>query len=269
MPAPPPTADPEVAEVVDLAARLCAIPSVTVPADRADLAAVRAARADQPSLPERFSCLATRLADRFEGERVRLLSVTVGQDGNFNTWDGSGELVLAIDAPMEEVAGWAAAQRDPGLELTVAASPPAPRAGPAVLGLDVREVLAHAPVVRPLLDSLPGHLWGPDAWTRVNDRPAWRCPDDHPDLAPLLEAWEAVAGQRCPDLVKLHGNDGGSLAELQQRDDDALAEAGIAHVVVFGQVGARPHGPGESHRISSIRPYLEVLDRWAASYEDA
>ena len=44
------------------------------------------------------------------------------------------------------------------------------------------------------------------------------------------------------------------------------AEAGVSHAVVFGQVGMRPHGSGEFHRGTSVRPYWQVLDRWADSW---
>jgi len=33
--------------------------------------------------------------------------------------------------------------------------------------------------------------------------------------------------------------------------------------VVLGQVGAGPHGPKESARVTSIRPYLDILYAWA------
>ena len=75
-----------------------------------------------------------------------------------------------------------------------------------------------------------------------------------------------MVGEDSPALVKLHGNDGGSLVEWQQSLDGDLAERGHGHAVVFGQVGGGPHGPAEFHRATSIRPYWEVLDRWAAFY---
>lgn len=89
----------------------------------------------------------------------------------------------------------------------------------------------------------------------MNARPAWRCPDS-PDLTALLDAWAEVTGGPSPDLVRLHGNDGGLLAAR-------AGGTGLAPVVVFGQVGARPHGPDETHQCRSIRPYCDVLDRFA------
>jgi len=40
-------------------------------------------------------------------------------------------------------------------------------------------------------------------------------------------------------------------------------ERGLGSAVVFGQVGRGPHGPDERHVVSSIRPYLDILDGWA------
>ena len=97
----------------------------------------------------------------------------------------------------------------------------------------------------------------------VNDLPPWRCPDDHPDLVKLRAAWERTVGGPSPDLVKLHGNDGGHLAAIQQKRDPDAARQGIGNAVVFGQVGAGPHGPKEFARATSIRPYLDILDAWA------
>ena len=92
--------------------------------------------------------------------------------------------------------------------------------------------------------------------SRSVTRPAWRCPEGSPDLGALLDAWAEVVGAPSPDLVKLHGNDGGLIAAR-------AGATGWAPVVVFGQVGARPHGPDETHECRSIRPYWDILDRFA------
>ncbi len=91
-------------------------------------------------------------------------------------------------------------------------------------------------------------------------------PPEQDDLARLLAAYEAVTGEPSPDLVQLHGNDGGNLVAWQHSVDGDLPRRGEGHAVIFGQVGMNPHGPNEFHRGASIRPYVEILDRWAASY---
>ncbi len=77
------------------------------------------------------------------------------------------------------------------------------------------------------------------------------CPPDNPLLALLLTAVERVGG--CPPGV------GRKLAGTSAR----FAPGGNA--VVWGQSGIGPHSRSERHFIPSIRPYLEVLDAFAAS----
>jgi len=76
-------------------------------------------------------------------------------------------------------------------------------------------------------------------------------------------------GEPSPAPVKLHGNDGGHLVAWQQALDHDLSAKGHGYAIVFGQVGNNPHGPLEFHRCTSIGPYIEILDRWAASYVPA
>jgi len=240
---------------------------VRVPAGAAVHAA--AASAERPSVVERLAAFSDELAEAVGAGRVHLAAVRIGEDGNFNTWDGSGEVELAVEGlGTGELEACVEGLSFGGLEVTVGGELSAAE-GPAVLGLDVRELLDHQGPVERFLADLPSRLWGEAAWSRPNDRPPWRCPDDQPDLAPLLAAWEAVAGKPSPDLVKLHGNDGGSLAQLQQAGDPAYAEAGRADAVVFGQVGLHPHGKDERHRLTSVGPYLDVLDRWAEAWRGA
>jgi hypothetical protein len=128
--------------------------------------------------------------------------------------------------------------------------------------MDIRELLDHKDAVEEMMGALRDTLsWG--ALEMAIDLPPWRCPDDNADLVALREAWQAAVGGASPDLVKLHGNDGGHLASIQQAGDPDAARHGIGHAVVFGQVGAGPHGPRESARLTSIRPYLDILDAWA------
>ena len=234
-------------------------PGVVLEAGRAPGAAIHsaAARASDLSLLEQLDAFAGEAQGRF-GRGVELLGVEIGADGNFNSYDGSGWLRLRVPAQEQELRAWAAAQEGP-LELRVGASAEPTRK--TFLGIDIRELMDHREAVDELLAALPAALWPDTTVTRPCARPAWRCPADHPDLRGLEAAWAEVVGSRSPDLVKLHGNDGGSLAERQQRDT-AAAAAGLGHAVVFGQVGKRPHGAGEFHRCTSIAPYLEVLDRW-------
>lgn len=212
-----------------------------------------AAKASDASLLEQLVALADAAEARFGP--VRLGALRVGQDGNFNSTDGSGLLRLIVPEEPDAVGAWCEAQ-DTALDVGLCA--PQPEDLPPVLGLDVRELLAHREAVQALLDEVGALLPG---WSveRPNDRPPWRCPADHPDLVALEAAWAGVAGAPSPDLVKLHGNDGGSVAERAER---LGGPPGVAPAVVFGQVGKRPHGAGEFHRCASVRPYWDVLDAW-------
>lgn len=217
-----------------------------------------AAKASSASLVERFAEIARAARAAFPS--ATLGGLRIGQDGNFNSTDGSGKLWLDIDADEATLLGWAAGLGADDLVFTVL--PSMPQSGAALVGLDIRELLDHQAAVLEMIAGLPARMPG---WSveRVNDRPAWRCPATQPDLVALEAAYAAVVGQPSPDLVKLHGNDGGSLAELVHRDDPVAAAAGRAPAVVFGQVGKHPHGKNEFHRCTSIQPYWDILDRWA------
>lgn len=229
-----------------------------------------AAQVSQPSLLEALAQVAERAVETFGPARVKLGGVSLGQEDNFNTYDGAGAMTLALaGVTAEQGAAWAAGAAGEGLSIATCGSPPEPAALPSVLGLDLRELLDHQPAVERLLGELEQTLLDGAQLTRVLAAPAWRCPELHPDLQALAAAYEQVAGHPSPDLVKLHGNDGGHLvAYLQARvpNDSAAAQrpaTGEGPVVVFGQVGMRPHGIDEYHRLTSVQPYLEVLERWA------
>ena len=233
-----------------------------IEARRAPGAAIHSAAAGvgDPSLVERLSGVATALEAAFPG-RVRLAGLSIGRDGNFNSYDGSGSIWLGVvGAGAAEVLVAARAAVGPDLQVDPVTAPR--EVAETLVGIDIRELLDHRHAIDRLLSDLRGRLWG-DRFELVCARPPWRCPSDHPDLQRLEAAWEHVVGAPSPDLVKLHGNDGGSLAERQQAEDSDAAGAGIGHAVVFGQVGMRPHGAGEFHRGTSVRPYWDVLDRWA------
>ncbi len=233
---------------------------------RAPGAAIHSAAAGvgQPALVERFAEVARTLEESFTGQ-VHLGGVQIGRDGNFNSYDGSGTAWLGVaGADSDALADWARGHASNGLEVSQVSEEP-PAIAETLVGIDIRELLDHRDAVAHLLGSLRGGLWEED-FQMVSGRPPWRCPADHPDLVRLEAAYASVVGTPSPDLVKLHGNDGGSLAERQQTEDPAAQAAGIGHAVVFGQVGMRPHGSGEFHRGTSVRPYWQVLDRWADSW---
>ena len=223
-----------------------------------------AARADQPTLVELFAGLAGEMEAEFD--RVLLAGVAIGEDGNYNTYDGSGAMTLVVDGAKPAVESWLAARDLEGLDVAASEEPLETVSGPTFLGIDIRELLDHKRAVEEYVATMPAKLWGKDGFDTISARPPWRCPEDQPDLVALVAAYKRVIGRPSLDLVKLHGNDGGFLAEQQQEADEKCAAAGVGTVVVFGQVGMRPHGANEFHRGSSIRPYLDILDRWAESY---
>jgi acetylornithine deacetylase/succinyl-diaminopimelate desuccinylase-like protein len=221
------------------------------------------AKASDLSLLESFEEIAGAAAAAFGEGNVRLAGVEIGEDRNFNTYDGSGLMRLAITGTnVQDVEEWADGLDTGGIELTASSEPLGVTGGATLVGVDIRELLDHKDAVEELIDTMREKLtWG--EFEMVNDLPPWRCPDDHPDLVKLRTAWEHTVGGPSPDLVKLHGNDGGHLAAIQQNSDPDAARLGIGHAVVFGQVGAGPHGPKEFARATSIRPYLDILDAWA------
>jgi hypothetical protein len=221
------------------------------------------AKASDASLLEIFSSIASDAMTAFGEENVRLAGVEIGEDRNFNTYDGSGLMRLVVhNADVDSVSGWTRELDAGGLDVTASAEPGDMTSGATLVGIDIRELLDHKDAVENLIGTIRDKLaWG--SIEMVNNLPPWRCPDDHPDLVKLRAAWEDTVGSPSPDLVKLHGNDGGHLAAVQQGSDAGAARLGIGHAVVFGQVGAGPHGPKEYARATSIRPYLDILDRWA------
>jgi len=221
------------------------------------------AKASDLSLLESFETIADAAAAAFGRDSVRLAGVEIGEDRNFNTYDGSGSMRLAIKGTdVQAVEAWAQGLETGGIELAVSSDPIGVTGAATLVGVDIRELLDHKDAVDELIGTMRETLtWG--VFEMVNDLPPWRCPDDHPDLVKLRAAWERTVGSPSPDLVKLHGNDGGHLVALQQKSDPDAARLGIGHAAVFGQVGAGPHGPKEFARATSIRPYLDILDAWA------
>ncbi len=239
--------------------------AVSLEAKRVAGAAIHSAqaKASDRSLLESFSSIAGEASAHFGADNVRLGGVEIGEDRNFNVYDGSGGMRLVITgADVEAVAAWVDGLDAGGIEVNVLSEPLEVTGGPTVVGVDIRELLDHKDAVEELIGRIRDRLsWG--SLEMVIDLPPWRCPDDHRDLVSLRAAWQDVVGGPSPDLVKLHGNDGGHLAAVQQASDPEAARHGVGHAVVFGQVGAGPHGPKEFARATSIRPYLDILDRWA------
>jgi hypothetical protein len=226
-----------------------------------------AANAAQPSLIERFAEIATAGQQRFGETAMFLGGVEIGQDGNFNTYDGGGVLRLVTTAARPAIESWLGQlAMDEDLQAVCQAENQPLTEGAALFGLDIREILDHRLAVEQVIDEICASF-ADGAIDRVLDAPSWRCPEDHPDLEHLMTAFESVTEAPSADLVKLHGNDGGNLVAFRQAE--GLSAAGEGPVVVFGQVGLRPHGKGELHRCTSIRPYLDILDRWAASLAKA
>ncbi len=223
------------------------------------------AKASDASLIENFESVALAAAAAFGEGNVSLAGVEIGEDRNFNTYDGSGKMKLAVSGTdAEALAKWVVEFDAGGMEIRASAEPLGVTGGPTLVGVDIRELLDHKGAVEELIGTMRQSLtWG--SFEMVIDLPPWRCPDDHPDLVKLRAAWESTVGDPSPDLVKLHGNDGGHLAAIQQASDEGAARQGVGHAVVFGQVGAGPHGPKESARATSIRPYLDILDAWVDS----
>ncbi|MFH1812441.1 MAG: M20/M25/M40 family metallo-hydrolase [Pseudomonadota bacterium] len=223
-----------------------------------------AAVASGPVLIERFAALVLELRVLSPAVPPRLVAVQIGEDGNFNTIDGSGHMLLRLgDTTWRQVQAHIEGRVGEDLQLRVVDTVPRHSVEGLCLGLDVRELLDHRQAVDRALRDLQEALPEGAALESVLACPAWRCPPSHPDLQALERAYAQVIGETSPDLVKLHGNDGGQLAALQQQQDAVARRDGTGHAVVFGQVGRGPHGPDERHLVSSIRPYLDILDAWA------
>ena len=221
------------------------------------------ANSGNESLIERFGAIVTAAEVQFREGHCYLGNLTIGEDKNFNTYDGSGEMQLFLaTTDQEQINEWTESNGQAGITLTTLEDAPKLTPRPGVVGLDIREILAHKADVAELIAATRGHLEGWDV-DMINNRPPWRCDADHPDLVALEAAYKVVVGEPSPDKIKPHGNDGGSIAERVQTADLAAAARGHAPAVVFGQVGQFPHGKNEAHRLASVKPYMEILDAFA------
>jgi acetylornithine deacetylase/succinyl-diaminopimelate desuccinylase-like protein len=122
-----------------------------------------AAQVSQPSLLEALAQVAERAVETFGPARVKLGGVSLGQEDNFNTYDGAGAMTLALaGVTAEQGAAWAAGAAGEGLSIATCGSPPEPAALPSVLGLDLRELLDHQPAS--------------SACSASSSRPCWTAP---------------------------------------------------------------------------------------------
>lgn len=270
-------------------------------AERKGGTSVHAATAlpSESSLIENFHEIVENATQTFGADTIFIGHINIGEEGNFNTYDGSGIMTMAIDADPDEVQKWMETINDSGITLTTLDRTAIPNDDhdahdrkPSIFGIDIRELPEHKTEIESLIEQIreklsqggvselfaadPLHLQSkksfsalPENWNfqMVNDRPSWQCPTDHEDLRRLEQAYMEVIGTNSLHYVKLHGNDGGLLAALQQSRDPIYKKEGLGDVVVFGQVGKFPHGKGEFHDLSSVNPYMEILDAWAEQYK--
>lgn len=223
------------------------------------------------TLVENFEAFIKEAETRFGTANVRMESIIIGEQGNFNSTDGSGQMVLTIDVNAASLTQWteevAQMLEENRLTIQPETEQPTVHEGPSRMGIDTRELPEHKTEVEIWLTAIRKALQETGTWTDILARPSWKCPPDNPHLIRLKTAYRDVIGEDSPHLTKLHGNDGGALAQMEQAARPDYAEQGLANAVVFGQVGKFPHGKGEFHRAASIAPYKEILDRLAATYK--
>lgn len=213
---------------------------------------------DTPTLVEEFEKLYTYAVENFGIENVKVAGVNIGQDGNFNTVTGGGELQLVIVNEMNPANlqhMLIGPLQEKGYQVdtqTIQRGPDKPEIKPPVFGFDIREIPEHTAEINQWLNHTRESLARVGfKFDTVNDGDGWVCPPSNDHLARLRRAYEEVMDAPSPRLGKLHGNDGRFFN---------------GNAVVFGQTGKGPHGSNEAHYIPSIRPYLEILDEFAKAY---
>lgn len=222
------------------------------------------------TLIENFESFVKKAEFTFGTDNIHLSELVIGEQGNFNSTDGTGKMRITISGNPETITQWTNHQSTELTQnnLTISIETPSPETiyqGPTIMGIDIRELLEHKKPVETWIGKIRQELESSGIFRDVLSRPSWKCPESD-DLNTLKTAYKTVIGEPSPNLVKLHGNDGGALAARQQISSAQMAELGLATAVVFGQVGRNPHGKGEFHRGSSIAPYWEILEKWADSY---
>lgn len=124
-------------------------------------------------------------------------------------------------------------------------------AGEGVLGIEVRPIPGDdlGPLLHEIEQVASAH--GLDQVVELCEA-GISCPADNPHLGRLLAAVTEVSGQ--PAVVG------------KKKPGSSARFAPGGNAVVWGQTGIGPHSREERHFIPSIGPYLEILDKLAASY---
>ena len=106
------------------------------------------AKASDASLIENFESIAVAAVAAFGEHSVRLAGVEIGEDRNFNTYDGSGMMNLVVmGADVDALSEWAEGLDAGGIEVRVAAEPLGVTGGATLVGIDIRELLDHKKAV--------------------------------------------------------------------------------------------------------------------------
>ncbi|MDF2379733.1 MAG: M20/M25/M40 family metallo-hydrolase [Candidatus Gracilibacteria bacterium] len=218
---------------------------------------------DRPTFLEELIGVSGALSAEFGEENLSLRQVVIGEDENYNSVTGGGTVEFVVSgshmAVVTVLGGIISEQLNhdnhAGHGIEFFASPESNIAKvdtKPLIGIDLREIPEHTQRVNEMLESMRNVLRkvGVDL-TTVNDGDGWEIDHENLHFQKLRESYESVIGKDSPALGKLHGNDG--------RFFDGRA-------IVWGQVGSNPHGPKEFHQVSSIVPYMDILDRMAGKY---
>ena len=129
------------------------------------------AKASDLSLLESFEEIVRSASATYGDDAVRLAGVEIGEDRNFNTYDGSGSMRLAINGTdAEAVASWANGLDTGGIELTVSSEPLQVTGGATLVGV----VWGVVMTVSAIYGSEPG-----DIIVAGNAFPRWKLPYYH------------------------------------------------------------------------------------------
>ena len=182
---------------------------------------------------------------------VKLQSLSIGAEGNFNTITGKGAMVLVINDKLTIIDQWKEKLEQENRIFTTRkiSFPQRLDSAVPVFGLDIREIPEHTEDVRAWVEDARRNL-GASGFNlkTLNDGSGWECPKDNLHLLKLRNAYERVMADPSPRLGQLLGNDG---------------RVFHGNAVVWGQTGINPHGPNEAHYIPSILKYLEILDKFS------
>ncbi|MDP2624790.1 MAG: hypothetical protein Q8P27_01245, partial [Candidatus Peregrinibacteria bacterium] len=222
-----------------------------------------------PTLIEELANALEEAKKHFGEHSVSLVALQMGEDQNYNTWDGSGRVVMVIDAPTEKVTTWIGMSTlADGLSNEVTkTAPEGTDVKGTTIGLDIRELLDHKDAVQLMIGEVRGAMEGLGLeFEAVNNRPPWRCPEDNPHYLKFRAAYRATTGQNPATFVKPHGNDGGAVADEYQAANEEAEREGWAPVIVYGGIGEGPHGLNERHLAESSAARYQMLSNLAAEY---